>query len=142
MGALRLVSLTPERAVVGHAPRDKFAAEMALGHLAPLFEKVLARKVAVSLMQVKEPAPEPTRPAPGSASGTTAAPRPRPQPPAPNQRPAAEAPAPGPHPAEPAKAVDVEAAKAHPLVQRAAELLGAKIVRINPPARIDNTPRP
>ncbi|HZW08155.1 MAG TPA: hypothetical protein VFF65_13615, partial [Phycisphaerales bacterium] len=145
LSGLHLVSLNPDRAVVGHAPRDKFTAEMALGHLGPLFEKVLGRRVAVSLLQVKDaPAPLPPRPTPEprpAGSGPTPPPprepqahTTRPEPAAPSPRASDPAAAPRSAPA----AVDVEAAKANPLVQRAAELLGAKVVRIT--ARTDSAP--
>jgi len=131
---LTLVSVNPERAVVGHAPRDKFTAEMALSHLVGLFEKALGRRVAVSLMQTKDAPKTATLPRPpAEAPGTVAPSEPRPSgsaAPRPQPRPAAaQATAPSPQPV-PAAPIDAESLKANPLVQRAAELLGAKVVRI------------
>jgi hypothetical protein len=149
LGSLHLVSLTPDRAVVGHAPRDKFTAEMALGHLAPLFEKALGRKVSISLMQVKDAPPRTESRPSGSGTSTQHAQAPvvapRPAATTPNSAPAAAARTAAPDQEQPKSkpvAIDVEAAKAHPLVQRAAELLGAKVVRINPPSRTDAPQQP
>lgn len=158
LSGLHLVSLTPERAVVGHSPRDRMTAEMALGHLSQLFERILGRKVAVSIMQVKDAATAPATPAAlseprggASGSGPSAPPAPAPpqRAPAPSltARPApAASPAPEPPPQRaiqaPTRALspaEIDAAKAHPLVIRAGELLNAKVVRIN--ARPD-APRP
>jgi hypothetical protein len=149
LASLALVSLTPERAVIGHALRDKFTAEMALGHLPGLLEKTLGRKVSVSLLQLKDaprpaPAPEPSRAQPPASAPAQAAPFV----PTPRQERSAPAPAapssrePG-QPQPPARApltqAELEAAKNHPLVTRAAELLNARVVRVN--ARSD-TPAP
>ncbi|MFT3687100.1 MAG: hypothetical protein QM783_19615 [Phycisphaerales bacterium] len=151
LASLHLISLTPDRAVVGHTPRDKFSAEMALGHLPPLFEKALGRKVAISLMQVKDAPPQLARPSPpaepardraaadeGMGARSDAVPS---APVARESRPASQTQNAQTPQAKPA-AVDVEAAKSHPLVQRAAELLGAKVVRVNAPPRTDNTQQP
>lgn len=145
LSSLHLVSITPDRAVIGHPPRDKLTAEMALGHLALLFEKTLGRKIAISVMQVKDAPPASARSEPrpsGHAPSPHTSPQPQHHAPTPasssapySAPPHAEQPAPRP------AAIDVEAAKAHPLVQRAAELLGAKVVRVNPPPRKD-TPSP
>ncbi len=136
ISALTLVSLNPDRAVIGHAQRDRLTAEMALGHLAQLFERTLGRKVAVSLMQLKDaprtaaPLPAPAAPSPQSHNAHPAqrntAPAALPEPATAAAR-SAPVPPPAPRPMAP---VDVEAAKANPLVQRAAELLSAKVVRI------------
>lgn len=139
ISALTLVSLNPDRAVIGHAQRDRMTAEMALGHLAQLFERTLGRRIAVSIMQVKD-APRPA----AAPAAPAAPPEPRPSGSGPNAQPSQRTPAaftrtepataaprntpaPAPRPLAP---VDVEAAKANPLVQRAAELLNAKVVRI------------
>ncbi|HYD01138.1 MAG TPA: hypothetical protein VEB22_07920 [Phycisphaerales bacterium] len=155
LSSLHLVSLNPDRAIVGHAPRDKFTAEMALGHLGPLFERVLGRRLAISLMQVKGAPPSPEGKGRGGGggldlgSGASAAQPQRPTPAAPDALPVSSSRAPAAAPpaapaaaprATAASAVDVEAAKANPLVQRAAELLGAKVVRIT--ARTDTPPSP
>lgn len=134
---LQLVSINPDRAVVGHAPRDRFTAELALGQLVVLFERVLGKKIAVSIMQVKDAAPiaHATPPAPAARLAPMAA-----APQTAEREPVQTAPASA--PLRPAAPVDVEAAKAHPLVKRAAELLGARVVRITarPPAESPSTP--
>jgi len=149
VSSLHLVSLTPERAVVGHSPRDRMTAEMALGHLSQLFERILGRRVAVSIMQVKDAPPSvaaPVQPESRSSAPVSvpAPPRPQthpspaftPQRSAPTQQAAVPA-TPSAQPSRALSATEIDAAKAHPLVVRAGELLNAKVVRIN--ARTDSS---
>jgi hypothetical protein len=56
-GRLRLVSLTRLRAVLGYAPADKLAAEMAIDKLPPIFEQVLGRPIRVVTQEIKGAAP-------------------------------------------------------------------------------------
>lgn len=52
-GRLRLVSLTRLRAVLGYAPADKLAAEMAIDKLPAIFEQVLGRPIRVVTQEIK-----------------------------------------------------------------------------------------
>lgn len=110
---LWLVSLSPQRAVVGHTPRDKHTALMSIEHLKAIFTQVLGSPIVVLLQQVESaPASTKTHEPQGDTS------------------PAAEPEQPTPRATT--KAIDEQAAADHPLVKRAAELLNGKITRIQP----------
>lgn len=121
---LELVSLSPQRAVLGHAPRNKIAAELALAHVQPLLARVLGHPVAVLLQPlpttehprlVRAPLPLGEQ---ADASTTTSSNTPVPIPP--------------PAPTLDRAALDAEAQ--NPLVIHAMQALGATIRTIRPRA--------
>ncbi|MFN7375670.1 MAG: hypothetical protein ACK54T_11085 [bacterium] len=119
---LELVSLSPQRAVLGHAPRNKIAAELALAHVQPLLARVLGHPVAVLLQPL--PTTEHPRlvraplPLGEQADASTTTPAPSPLSPSP--------------PALDRAALDAEAQ--NPLVIHAMQALGATIRTIRPRA--------
>jgi hypothetical protein len=109
------------RMVVGHPPRDRLAAEMALATLGKVLAQALGTPVSVSLRAIADAGGPPARSGVRHDAGTRAS----------GQGAVDQGPAPAP-PVADAPVIDTSAALANPLVEDAITLLGATVRGVRP----------